>query len=190
MPRLLPILLLIPAAVAGPIHRASADDRPNILIAFADDWGRYASAYAKLKSGTPSDLVSTPNFDRLAKEGVLLTRAFVNAPSCTPCRSSLLDGSILLADRPRRHSAGSDLGPGDPQLSADPQGPRLSHRLLRTKSGRRALPPTLLTAASSSPIAPTATGSIASPNSSASRRISKPRSGRFTTRSAGTFAIS
>ena len=72
-----------------------ADDTeapPNILFAFADDWGRYASAYAKLEPGGPSDLIETPNFDRIAKEGVLFRNAFVNAPSCTPCRSSLLSG--------------------------------------------------------------------------------------------------
>lgn len=69
--------------------------RPNILFAFADDWGRYASAYAAIEKGGPSDIVSTPNFDRIAKEGVLFTNAFVNAPSCTPCRSSLLSGQYF-----------------------------------------------------------------------------------------------
>ncbi|MCP4786049.1 MAG: sulfatase [Fuerstiella sp.] len=75
---------------------ASAEtSRPNILFAFADDWGRYASAYAAIEQGGPSDIVSTPNFDRIAKEGVLFTNAFVNAPSCTPCRSSLLSGQYF-----------------------------------------------------------------------------------------------
>lgn len=69
-----------------------AADRPNIVMAFADDWGKYASAYGKLNPGGPSDVVSTPNFDLVAAEGVLFTRAYVSAPSCTPCRSSLLSG--------------------------------------------------------------------------------------------------
>ena len=34
----------------------------------------------------------TPNFDRVAREGVLFRRAFVSAPSCTPCRSALVSG--------------------------------------------------------------------------------------------------
>ena len=71
------------------------DNRPNILFAFADDWGRYASAYAQLEPGGPSDLVNTPHFDRVAREGVLFANAFVNAPSCTPCRSSLLSGQYF-----------------------------------------------------------------------------------------------
>ena len=67
--------------------------RPNILFVFADDWGRFASAYAKVDGpGTMNDLVRTPNFDRIASEGVLFRRAFVSAPSCTPCRSALLSG--------------------------------------------------------------------------------------------------
>jgi arylsulfatase A-like enzyme len=37
-------------------------------------------------------VVHTPNIDRIAKDGVLFRNAFVNAPSCTPCRSSLLSG--------------------------------------------------------------------------------------------------
>ncbi len=72
-----------------------AESRPNVVFAFADDWGRYASAYAKIEPGGPSDLVATPNFDRIANEGVLFRNAFVNAPSCTPCRSSLLSGQYF-----------------------------------------------------------------------------------------------
>ena len=67
--------------------------RPNIIFAFADDWGKYASCYAKLAGADPvQNVLHTPNVDRLAQEGVLFTQAFVNAPSCTPCRSSLLAG--------------------------------------------------------------------------------------------------
>ena len=67
--------------------------RPNIVFAFADDWGRYASAYAKYaESSQLNHLINTPNFDRVASEGVLFRNAIVPAPSCTPCRSSLLSG--------------------------------------------------------------------------------------------------
>ncbi|MEW4490434.1 sulfatase [Thalassoglobus sp. JC818] len=72
-----------------------ADDRPNIVFAFADDLGKYASVYAELEPGGLSDVVTTPNIDRVAQEGVLFQNAFVNAPSCTPCRSSLLSGQYF-----------------------------------------------------------------------------------------------
>ncbi len=89
--------LLYLATVFCAAVSATADDsgRPNIVFAFADDWGRYASAYAAIDKGGPSDIVNTPNFDRVAREGVLFTNAFVNAPSCTPCRSSLLSGQYF-----------------------------------------------------------------------------------------------
>jgi N-sulfoglucosamine sulfohydrolase len=80
------------AFALSPTHLLSAADRPHVVMAFADDWGKYASAYARLDPGGINDVVSTPHFDRVAGEGVLFTRAFVSAPSCTPCRSSLLSG--------------------------------------------------------------------------------------------------
>lgn len=85
--------VLLLACVAR-LHAAeAAAPRWNILFVFADDWGRYASSYAKI-DGRPSlnDVVQTPNIDRIAREGVAFRNAFVNAPSCTPCRSSLFSG--------------------------------------------------------------------------------------------------
>ncbi|MEM9282876.1 MAG: sulfatase [Verrucomicrobiota bacterium] len=72
-----------------------AKDRPNILFAFADDWGRYASVYSEVKTGTVNDVIDTPHFDRIAKEGVLFKNAHVTSPSCTPCRSALLSGQYF-----------------------------------------------------------------------------------------------
>ncbi|MGB0740135.1 MAG: sulfatase, partial [Planctomycetaceae bacterium] len=69
---LLTILLLM-----GMNTAVQARNQPNILFVFADDWGRYASAYGKLEPGTVNDIVKTPVFDQLAAEGALMTRAFV-----------------------------------------------------------------------------------------------------------------
>lgn len=80
----------------GPAQQNAA--RPNILFCFADDWGRYASIYAALeKHPSLNQIVKTPNIDRIAREGVLFRRAFVNAPSCTPSRSSLLSGRYFFS---------------------------------------------------------------------------------------------
>ena len=88
------ILLVLFATAASP--KVSANDRPNILFAFADDWGKFASAYADLEfEETPNTALQTRHFDRIADEGVLFTNAFVNSPSCTPCRSALLSGQYF-----------------------------------------------------------------------------------------------
>ncbi len=93
-PRLLECFLvgLLLAGLARPTATVKGADQPHIVMAFADDWGKYASIYGKLDPGGINDHISTPNFDRVAEEGLLFTRAFVSAPSCTPCRSSLLSG--------------------------------------------------------------------------------------------------
>jgi arylsulfatase A-like enzyme len=59
--------------------------RPNILFAFADDWGRHAGAYG-------TDWLKTPTFDRIAKEGILFEQAYTAVAKCAPCRASVLTG--------------------------------------------------------------------------------------------------
>jgi N-sulfoglucosamine sulfohydrolase len=60
--------------------------RPNILFCISDDqtW-LGCSAYG-------SNMVNTPHFDRVARDGVLFNNAFVSAPSCNPSRASVLTG--------------------------------------------------------------------------------------------------
>ena len=78
------------------LPQAAVAAQPNILFFFADDWGKHASIYADIEGkGGVNDIVRTPNFDRIAKQGVLFRNANVNAPSCTPCRSSLLSGQYF-----------------------------------------------------------------------------------------------
>ena len=85
-------LLLIVVWLTG-LSSALSADRPNILFCFADDWGRYASAYAQIEARpSPNQVIRTPNLDAVAARGVLFRHAFVPAPSCTPCRSAILSG--------------------------------------------------------------------------------------------------
>lgn len=61
-------------------------DRPNMIIVLVDDlrWDEIGAA------GHP--YVSTPNIDRLAREGANFTRAFTTTPLCSPARASILTG--------------------------------------------------------------------------------------------------
>lgn len=63
-----------------------AAERPNILFAIADDWSYgHASAYG-------CSWVDTPNFDRVAREGILFTRAYTPNAKCAPSRAIILTG--------------------------------------------------------------------------------------------------
>jgi len=66
-------------------HSFAAASRPNILFFIGDNWGVHAGVYG-------TEIVKTPNFDRVAREGVLFTHAFCPVPSCTPTRSAILTG--------------------------------------------------------------------------------------------------
>lgn len=79
------LLLVLAALILAPTS-VHAQDAPNILFAYADDWGSpHAGAY-------DDPTVETPTFDRVAEEGVLFTRAFVSSPSCTPSRGAVVSG--------------------------------------------------------------------------------------------------
>ena len=65
--------------------KAQTSGHPNILWIVSEDnsplIGAYGDAFA-----------TTPNIDKLAKEGVLYTNAFATAPVCAPSRSTLITG--------------------------------------------------------------------------------------------------
>lgn len=75
-----------PRPPSDPPKNKTIDRRPNIVFCMADDWSwPHASIL-----GDP--VVKTPNFDRVASEGMLIEHAFVSTPSCTPSRLSILTG--------------------------------------------------------------------------------------------------
>lgn len=60
--------------------------RPNILFAIADDLSYpHMGAYG-------TDWIKTPAFDRVAKEGLLFSRAYTPNAKCSPSRSIILTG--------------------------------------------------------------------------------------------------
>lgn len=72
--------------------------RPNILFAIADDWSwPHAGIYG-------DRTIKTPNFDRVAREGVLFSHAFCAAPTCTASR-----GAVLTGQAPHRLREGANL---------------------------------------------------------------------------------
>ncbi len=63
-----------------------AADRPNILLAISDDQSFAHTSIAGCQA------VATPNFDRVARDGVFFTNGFCSSPGCSPSRASLLTG--------------------------------------------------------------------------------------------------
>ena len=79
----LTLLTLLLAVLAGP---ASAADRPNIIFIMSDDHAAHAiGAYG-------SRVNTTPNIDRLAREGMRFDNVFVTNSICTPSRAAILTG--------------------------------------------------------------------------------------------------
>ena len=59
------------------------------MLCMADDWGwPHAGAYG-------DGAVSTPAFDRIAAEGVLLRHAYTTSPSCTAARPTSIPSGRL-----------------------------------------------------------------------------------------------
>ena len=79
----LTLLTLLLAVLAGP---ASAADGPNIIFIMSDDHAAHAiGAYG-------SRVNTTPNIDRLAREGMRFDNTFVTNSICTPSRAAILTG--------------------------------------------------------------------------------------------------
>jgi len=64
---------------------AEASARPNILFLAVDDLRPELGAYGRAE-------IHSPNIDRLASEGLLFERAYVQQAVCSPSRTSLLSG--------------------------------------------------------------------------------------------------
>ncbi|MBN8459143.1 MAG: sulfatase [Verrucomicrobia bacterium] len=123
---LLPLSLILgaPAAPAA---------GPNIVLAFADDYGAYASCYREPGHPSISDAVSTPAIDRIAREGSRCWNAFVSASSCSPSRAAVVSGRHFF-----RNGSHSQLHtPWDGDRSNDPWKPVRGFPLCLQDAGYR-----------------------------------------------------
>lgn len=66
--------------------QASGKKQPNILFCISDDQSWMHTSIG----GDP--VIKTPNFDRVAREGIRFTNSFTGCPSCSPSRASILTG--------------------------------------------------------------------------------------------------
>src|SRR5215471_16205416 len=77
------MVLLRPSMLSA---QSTAGNRPNIIFIMTDDHAAHAiGAYG-------SRVNQTPNIDRLAREGALLTSCFATNSICTPSRAAILTG--------------------------------------------------------------------------------------------------
>ena len=89
------IILFIAFALFGNVSKAqSLSKQPNIVFFIADDAGMDFGCYG-------NEFIKTPNIDKLAKEGLLCSNAFLTSPQCSPSRTSILSGMFA-------HTIGSE----------------------------------------------------------------------------------
>ena len=89
------ILILLLASC----EKLRAAEPANILLIVTDEHnfrtlGCYRDYLSKEQAEMwgPGVIVETPHIDRLAKEGVICTRAYATAPVCSPCRAAMITG--------------------------------------------------------------------------------------------------
>lgn len=66
--------------------QAAGPNRPNVILAMADDQGWADTSY------NGNRILTTPNLDDMARRGVRFNRFYSGAPVCSPTRGSVLTG--------------------------------------------------------------------------------------------------
>ncbi|NIG56779.1 arylsulfatase [Chitinophaga sp. Cy-1792] len=88
----------------GTTTRLSAQQKPNIIVIYADDLGYGDISCYGMKR------IQTPNIDQLARQGVRFTNGYATSATCTPSRYGILTGRY-----PWRQK-GTGIAPGDASL--------------------------------------------------------------------------
>lgn len=81
----LAISLFLPLSFTS-FHSQAQQTKPNVLFIVIDDMGWRDVGY------NGSQLVPTPNLDRLASMGVSFSNGYVTAPICSPSRNGMITG--------------------------------------------------------------------------------------------------
>ena len=71
------------------LRPVNASERPNVILIYTDDHG-----YTDLGVLDIDKHVDTPNMDKLARGGALMTAGYSSAPQCQPSRAGLMAGRI------------------------------------------------------------------------------------------------
>jgi arylsulfatase A len=89
MKRILPVLLCVLGAFA-----VEAAKVPNFVLIYVDDlgWAETSVEMIKGRKDTRSDFFQTPNMERLAKGGMVLSACYSPSALCAPSRNSLQHG--------------------------------------------------------------------------------------------------
>ncbi len=90
--------VFVPAA-----HAQDESNRPNIVWFITEDMGPDLGTY-----GEPE--ARTPNFDRLAEQGMQFNRAFTTTPVCSSSRSSFMTGMYATSIDTHHHRSHRDDG--------------------------------------------------------------------------------
>ncbi|MCZ6671553.1 MAG: sulfatase [Verrucomicrobia bacterium] len=94
----------------------AATQRPNIIFVMTDDHTHHQMSL------TGNQLISTPNLDRLAEEGVWFKNAFCTNSLCAPARATILTGCLSNVNGILGNSEDKDkIERLDPELPTFPQ---------------------------------------------------------------------
>ncbi|MFV0442309.1 MAG: sulfatase-like hydrolase/transferase [Planctomycetaceae bacterium] len=78
-------LSLVLLGVGWSASSADGAERPNIIWIVVEDASPHIGCYGE-------KTIQTPHVDRLAREGVRFTQAFITCPVCSPSRSAMVSG--------------------------------------------------------------------------------------------------
>ena len=89
-------LLFLSLSTCAKVQGEKTEEKPNILWIFLEDTAPLLSSYGE-------KLISTPNIDSLAQQGVLYTNVYMPAPVCSASRSSIITGVMATTFGAQNH---------------------------------------------------------------------------------------